>query len=180
MTIRALVRASTALLREVKPFIVTFVSCDGPAPASEAELEWFWTFLDVDRNCIGLFIAVYPFWDGRRVRVRAFVQQRDDWMAQVTTCIKYCFYWNYVSETRWAGVGPSSRKCLRSLFVGVEQSAKQAQASDAVMNWHLNGFNRATREVRQYLCVAAACARPSEAVVEELSDDNRFLMHSDR
>ena len=61
-----------------------------------------------------------------------------------------------------------------------EQLAKQAQASDAVMTWHLRGFNRATREVRQYLCVAAACARPSEAVVEELFEDDRFLMHSDR
>ena len=69
------------------------------------------------------------------------MQQRDDWMAQVTTCIKYCLHWTGFSETRWAGVGPSSRKLLRSLVVGVKQLAKQAQASDAVMNWHLNGFN---------------------------------------
>ena len=54
MTISALVRASTALLREVKPFIVTFVSCDGLEPASEAELEWVWAFLDVDRSCLDL------------------------------------------------------------------------------------------------------------------------------
>ena len=64
-------------------------------------------------------------------------------MAQVTTCIKYCLQWQDFSETRWAGIGPCSRKFVRSLVVGVEQLVKQAQANDAVVNWHLNAFNQA-------------------------------------
>ena len=133
-SVSALIRASTGLLREVKPFLVTCVSCDGPEPESEADLEWCWIFLDIDRSMIDLFVKVNPRWGRRRLRVRASLQQDSNWMAQVTTCIKYCLQWQDFSETRWAGIGPCSRKFVRSLVVGVEQPVKQAQANDAVVN----------------------------------------------
>ena len=178
VSISALVRASTALHREVLPFLKSYVAADSVSPPSKAELEWFWTFLDVDHIMLELFVSVNPRWDGERLRVRPSVLHDDSWVEKVSACIKYCLRWTDLSETRWGGIGPCSRMFCRSLIVGVEQLVKQAQANDAVMNWHLNGFNRASLEVRQYLCIAAGCARPSEAVIEELFEDDRFLMRS--
>ena len=52
---------------------------------------------------------------------------------------------------------------------------------DAVCKWHLGGFNkRCNAFVRQYLAIAALSARPSEAMLFELMQDDRFLLHHDK
>ena len=101
------------------------------------------TFLDVEPKHLELFVRVNPYWDGKRLHVLASLQQHADHISAVTGVIKYCMHWQDFSETRWAGVGPCARKFVWSLFIGIEEIVKLAQASDKVMNWHLNGFNRA-------------------------------------
>ena len=88
--------------------------------------------------------------------------------------------WTDFSETRWTKVGQSGRFFLRSLCIGIDKIAKLASDNDAVSNWHLNGFKRATSEVRLYLALAAAAARPSEALLLELMEDDRLLLHADK
>ena len=99
-------RASTALHREVLPFLKSHVSADSVSPPSKAELEWFWTFLDVDHIMLELFVSVNPRWDGERLRVRPSVLHDDSWVEKVSACIKYCLRWTDLSETRWGGIGP--------------------------------------------------------------------------
>ena len=59
--------------------------------------------------------------------------------------------------------------------------AALAMDHDAVSRWHLGGFHkRCNSAVRSYLGVAALAARPSEAMLFELMQDDRFLLSSDK
>mgnify|MGYP000178891951 CR=1 FL=1 len=88
--------------------------------------------------------------------------------------------WVGVSGTSGAKVGESCRWCVRSVCVGIEPIVKLAEGNSAVINWHLNGFKKATSDVRLYLALVAAAARPSEALLLELMEDDRLLLHADK
>jgi len=90
-------------------------------------------------------------------------------------------HWTDFSETRWTKVGLCGRYFLRSLCIGIDKLAYLAMKHDAVCKWHLGGFSkRCGDSVRQYLATAALSARPSEAMIFELMEDDRFLLTHDR
>ena len=180
ISIAALLRASAGLLGEVAHFIAGYAAFDRPTPTSLHEVEFFWTFLDIDVALVELFVRVNPIWDGEKLRVSAALSDDQDAIAAITTCIKDCMRWTDFSETRWTRVGQSGSFFLRSLCIGIDKIAKLASDTDALSNWHLNGFKRATSEVRLYLALAAAAARPSEALLLELMEDDRLLLHADK
>ncbi len=127
-----------------------------------------------------LFVRVNPIWDREKLRVSQALSDDMDAVEAVTTCIKYCIRWVDFSETRWTKVGQSGKFFLRSLCIGIDTIAKLASDNAAVSNWHLSGFKRATSEVRLCLTLAAAAARPSEALLLEMMEDDRLLLHADR
>ena len=54
------------------------------------------------------------------------------------------------------------------------------EENDAVCRYHLAGyFKRCTKDVRLYLAVAAVAGRPSEAVLYDVLQDDRFLQRCD-
>ena len=58
MAVSALMRASTGLISEVAGFIMTYVTFDLPDPDSVAEVEFLWSFLDVEPKHLELFVRV--------------------------------------------------------------------------------------------------------------------------
>ena len=101
-------------------------------------------------------------------------------MSALTIVIHFCLHWSDFSETQWTKVGLRGRYFLGSLCIGVDMLVRLAMQHDAVCKWHLGGFNkRCSSAVRSYLCVAALAARPSEGMLFELMQDDRFLLKSD-
>ena len=99
----------------------------------------------------------------------------------LTTVIHYCLKWCDFSETRWTKVGLCGRLYLRSVLIGVDCLVDLAMKNDAVCKWHLSGYKkRCSPAVRRYLGVAAASGRPSECMLLDLMEDDRFLLHADR
>ena len=179
ITLASLSHASTALLGEVRHFVVRYVVFDRPSLVRVDDTEVLWTFLDVEPSHLELFLRVNPTWDGEHLRVSAALQGQDDAISAVECCIKYCMRWAVFSETRWAKVGLCGRYFLRSLFVGIDHIAKLTMDNDKVSNWHLNGFKKGTAPTRLYLGVAAASGRASEVGLLQLMTDDRLLIHSE-
>ena len=181
VSISSLIRASTGLYMSVPQFVATFVSYDRPEPSSIADVEHFWSSLDVEPKYLELFVAVNPLWIGGKLHVSSSLLTRSDAIEAVTTIIHYCLKWVDFSDTRWTKVGQCSRLYIRSLAIGVDEIVKIAERNDAICKWHLNGYNRrCSASVRRYLAVAAIAGRPSESLIIELFEDDRFLMHCDR
>ena len=70
------------------------------------------------------------------------------------------------------------RRFVCSLCMGIESVVKLAENNSATSKYHLHGFNRASREVRRFLGIAACMARVPEAFVTELMEDDRLLLRS--
>jgi len=181
ITISSLLRASTGIHQAVPQFIISCVVFDRPPPTNPAELEQLWTFLDIEAGKLELFLVVNPYWDGKVLHVSAALLSDPDAIGAVTTLVRYCLKWVDFSDTRWTKVGEAARLWLRSLLVGIDGIVKLTEQNDAVCRWHLAGyFKRSTSSVRVYLAVAAAAGRPSESMLFDLLQDDRFLQRADQ
>ena len=181
ISVSALLRASTGLVMIVPDFIATHVVFDRPEPLDAEELAQLWTALDIEPKLIDLFMKVNPKWDGTSLKVSEALLHDSDPIGAVRTVLLYCLRFCDFSDTRWCGVGRCARYYMRALLVGVGRMVQMAFDNDAVVKWHLAGYKkRCTREVRVYLGVASLSARPSESMLLELFEDDRFLLHCDR
>ena len=66
-------------------------------------------------------------------------------------------------------------------MIGIDALVDLTMKNDAVSKWHLNGYmKKCSAPVRKYLAVCAAAGRPSENMLLELLEDDRFLLHADK
>ena len=181
ISVSALLRGSQGLFRAVPEFIAGFVVLDVPEVDNTEDIVWFWTCLDVHPKLIDLFVRVNPQWRGDRLHCSASLSGAPDMMTALTTCIHACMHWTDFSETRWTKVGVCARQFLKSLCIGIDKISHLAMGNDAVCKWHLGGFHKkCSGPVRLYLATAALSARPTEAMLLELLEDDRFLLKHDR
>lgn len=181
VSISALMRASTGLSQVVPEFIAGFVDFDRPEPSNTEEIAQFWAFFDIDHKHIDLFIKVNPVWTGKKLRVSASLINDPGCMAALKTIINYCLRFCDFSDTRWTKVGVCGRFWVRALVIGVDKLVELAMKDDAVCRYHLKGYQKkCTPQVRTYLAVAACAARPSETMLIELLEDDRFLADPNR
>ena len=180
IVISSLLRASTGIHQSVPEFILNRVVFDRPDPTNPDEVEHLWALLDVDPSHLQLFVQVNPVWDGKMLHVSSSLLASQDAISAVTTVVRYCCKWIDFSETRWVKVGQSGRLYLRSELVGIDGLVKLTEQNDAICKWHLNGYRTHGKpSVRLYLATSALAARPSESVLLDLLEDDRFLLRSD-
>ena len=177
IAVSALLRASHGLFLVIPEFIATYVAFDSPDPDSPEDVHWLWLSLEVPPQLLDLFVKVNPRWHGDRLHCSSRLSGDLDGISAVTTLLHCCLHWVDFSETRWTKVGMCGRYFVRSLLMGVDRLVYLAMRHDAVCNWHLGGFvKRCSGPVRQYLAIAAFAARPSEGMLFELMQDDRFLL----
>ena len=184
ISVSALLRASTGLYMVVPEFIATYVVFDLPDledPQTRQDTQWLWYCLEVPPNLMDIFLKVNPRWYGDRLHCSAVLAKDPAMMSCLKTVIHCCLRWVDFSETRWTKVGLCSRYFTRSLLIGIDKLVPLAMKHDGVCKWHLGGFNKkCSASVRQYLAIAALSARPSEAMLFELMQDDRFLLNHGR
>ena len=177
ISVSSLLRASKGLFLVVPEFLATYVVLDLPQPENFDDIQFFWTCLDVPPKLIDLFLKVNPVWKDGKLHCSALLSGDPDMVSAVTTVIHFCLHWVDFSETRWTKVGVCGRLFLRSLCIGVEKIQELACKHDAVCKYHLAGFQkRCDASVKQYLAIAALSARPSEGMLLDLLEDDRFLL----
>ena len=110
ITISALLRGSTGLLKSIPKFLTTFAVFDRPDPADDDALERMWESLDVAACDLHLFVLVDPLWYGGKLHVRRSLLDRPDCLGCMTTVVTYCFSFVDFSDTRWVKVGTCGRR----------------------------------------------------------------------
>lgn len=180
ISISSLLRASTGIHQAIPLFLIRMVVFDRAPAANPTEVEQFWAMLDIEPGKLDLFVEVNPYWDGKVLHVNSALLTDSDSSAKIRTLLLTCLFWTDFSETRWTKVGLSGRLYTRSLLVGVDGLVKITEESDAVNRYHLAGyFKRATKSVRVYLATAAVAGRPSESMLFDVLQDDRFLQRID-
>ena len=88
------------MLLAVDEFIVTCPAFVLPEPDDPSSIEFLWSFFDVPRGLLDVFIRVNPTWDGEKLRVRASLQSEPDALDAIRVCIKHYLRFCDFSETR--------------------------------------------------------------------------------
>jgi hypothetical protein len=139
----------------------------------------FWQCLGVSPANIDKFVAVNPEWNGEVLLVNKVVKSDPDAFVRIKHLLLVCMRWISFSETRWGGTGPCGREYLLSRRVGLVKIVALALHDSDFSNYYLNGHSRIAQNALTFLGAAALMARPLEAVMLELLDDDRLLMHAE-
>ena len=100
---------------------------------------------------------------------------KETFLEKISALVHYGLQWQKFSQTRWCACGPSSRRFLLGLSVGMEGLYALCEADPNVSMYHLTGFTFADFQVRKFLVVSAVASYPSEAVLLEILKDDRVL-----
>ena len=181
VTVSSLLRASTGLSLAVPEFIAGFVDFDLPEPSNYADIEMLWSFLDIEPRHMHFFLKVNPIWTGQRLRVSSSLINDPECVACLKTVINCCLRFCDFSDTRWVKVGQCGRFFLKGLLIGLDKLVDLAMKNDSVCKWHLAGYHKKCNiNVKTYLTTAAFASRPSESMLLDVLEDDRFLMRSER
>lgn len=150
------------------------------ARASRNQVAAFWSFMEIGSGMLGLFLEVDPRWDGEFLVVDPGLEQDEDFFSKISTVVLMCLRWFDWSDTRWLKVGKAARFYLRSLACGAEGLVRLVTDDASCSNFHLNGHQRSTAEVRRFFFVAAMSAHAVEPVLSELMSDDRLLRNGGR
>ena len=118
-------------------------------------------------------------WDGRVLRIHESWSERDDAIDTISTCLLYLLSWCSFSETRWAKVGVCGRRYIASLCGGIDRLHEICMGDPNITKYHLSGYSKADKRARSLLCTAAYSALPSESLLLELFEDDRYLRRSE-
>eukprot|EP00971_Amphidinium_carterae_P297233 5904996-Amphidinium_carterae.2 len=98
-------------------------------------------------------------WTGKQLCVCAsYTLEHDDWTSDVAVVVLGCMRWQKYSDSRWLTVGSCSRSLVASLLAGVLSLVSYVQRDPQVSLYYLNGFDRLSRSVREFVAVASDVA----------------------
>ena len=93
---------------------------------SRGRIIW-WSALGIPAVLIEWVLRVDPRWDrvAQKLWVCSAVQDSHEGVDLVHSVLLFMMRWRDFSNTRWAGVGPSTRRIILSLAVGLEAMVQE-------------------------------------------------------
>ena len=141
--------------------------------------QHFWRSLQVEHHFVELLSDLDLHWDGRVLRIHESWSGRGDAIDEISACLLYLLSWCSFSETRWAKVGVCGRRYIGSLCAGIDRLHQICMGDPHITRYHLSGYGKADKHARSLLCTAAYSALPSESLLLELFEDDRYLRRSE-
>ena len=79
------------------------------------------------------------------------------------------------STSRWITIGPSCRRFVGSLLLGLESVVRGILADGGQSHYKISGYSKMTIECKQFVAVAALASYPADGVCKLLMKDNRVV-----
>ena len=95
------------------------VVCYTAEPASP-HMGWFWTSLGVEAACVEELCELQLRFCGSRLWLHEDVQQLDDWVDRVTTCLMHLWKFADFRASGYGGSANASRSLCRGLASGID------------------------------------------------------------
>lgn len=176
IVVQSLINSSMGLHDRLDLFVQRHMSFVDFRDDDLEEVAVFWEFLGVtDVQMLALLVEVNPQWNGTSLQVRAHLRDDPACWEKVTACLAHCWRWVPWSDTRWVRAGRSAKYYLRSLVTGIEGHVKLCLSDPVMSNYHLQGHNRCTVDIKLFFGVCSVCSVPAEQVLLELLQDDRLL-----
>jgi hypothetical protein len=179
LVIKSLRNSSDPLQRHVDDFVYSVVRYEDSSEDHDSRSS-FWTALGVPPAMLDFVMSVDPRFDlqANVLRVNRALEHAEGGVARVCSVVSFFLSWRNWSDTRWAGVGKSSRLLVSSLFVGIESLVAWVDRCGVNNDrFYLSASKtRLTSPVKKLLAIASLACYPADSISLALLEDDRFLM----
>jgi hypothetical protein len=120
--------SSFALHNCVPSLVLQYIGYRDSEHSPEERTIW-WSALGIPAVLIEWVLRVDPRWDrvAQKLWVCSAVQDSHEGVDLVHSVLLFMMRWRDFSNTRWAGVGPSTRRIILSLAVGLEAMVQEVE-----------------------------------------------------
>ena len=181
MSVRSLLNVSAGIRQHARIWLTQVLSYDDGHTIDWTERVPFWKALGADTEMLERFEAVNPRWDAALDTMFATAALRHDpnGFEKVYQLLLYVLSWVKFSDTRFAAIGKCGRRWLLSVAMGLDNLFRQVQADRKVSRYYSNGYLRCKFEVRWWLSTAALAFYPTESMMLDILEDDRFYKRRD-
>ena len=179
VSIEALKNSRSDIHDKIGSFTASRVVFTHERTGTLSDREQLWRALGVVPTMIDTFAFMDPVYTNNVLRVNAALELEEGSRRKVGAAQLHCCTWTSMSLTRWGKVRDSAMRMVRSCLMGLEGLIDLVKQDDSISLYHLNGFDKASREVRTFYAVASISPVSAEAFVLELLQDDRFLKRAD-
>ena len=171
--------SSHALHGCVPSFVLQHIGYRDSEHSPEERTIW-WSALGIPAVLIVWVLRVDPRWDrvALKLWVCSAVQDSSEGVDLVHDVLLLMLRWRDFSDTRWAGVGPSTRRLILSLAVGLEAMVQQVDRDGKGNDrYYLSAAKtRLGSETNKLAAIASLSSYPLESLSLELLQDDRWLL----
>ncbi len=150
IALKPLIDSSHSIRARARQFVMQVVSFDSSNTWEWISAEKCWIALGVSIDMLPTFEDVNPRWQPstRTLFVRSELSNDPDGFKKIELIYTFVLTWSYFIHSRFAGVGPSARKWLLSVFLGLDALYNDMKHDDDVHKPHLNGYDKMTQPGR--------------------------------
>ena len=144
-------------------------------PLNPDEVQCFWSALGVESSRLSDLIALDPWFSDGVLWVNPVqATPGQDPLEQVTGCLFYLFHFVPFTESRFLGVGKSSRQLLAASAVGLQALVSRVQSDPHASQYHLQSFSRCDEHVMRYAVVAGVSSFGLDSLMSLVLEDDRL------
>lgn len=137
-------------------------------------LPHVWSLLGENEKWIAILSRLQIRWEGGHLRLAAAMADNAKWVDEAMAALLHLFRFRPWSDSRWCGMGPSSKAMLGCLFCGLDDLVLMVTGCPTVSKYYIQGFAKLDNQVRNMFVVTACSSKVSESFVSALLKDDRL------
>lgn len=124
----------------------------------------------------GILCGMQIRFEGGSLCLAASLADDDTAVDRATAALLHLWRFRPWSDSRWCGVGASSRALLGCLLCGMESLVSDIMKDPDLSKYHIRGFTRLSPRAKKMMVLVSCCGRVSEHFVEAVLQDDRLPM----
>ena len=139
-----------------------------------ATLRFIWQLLGHSDAWVDILTRLQIRFESGALFVAEALEQDDDVIDQITACLLHLWKFRSWSESRWCGVGVSSRALMGCLMCGLEALVVDIMQEPDLSKYWIQGFGQLNLRVKKMMVLVSCAGRVSENFLQLVLQDDRL------
>jgi hypothetical protein len=140
----------------------------------KGDLKQLWTLLGENEKWIEILSRLQIRFRDGCLFLAAALEHDNSAVEQATSALLHLWRFKAWSDSRWCGIGPTSRSMLGCLFCGLGDLVSTIMACPSTSKYYISGFNQLSKRVLELMVLVSCSGRLSENFVALLLEDDRL------
>ena len=144
------------------------------ADYDKGDLKELWSLLGESEKWIEILCRLQIRFHGGFIYMAADLEGDNSAIELAMTALQHLWRFKAWRDSRWCGIGPTSRAMIGCLFCGLADLVSMIMDSSSCSKYYIQGFGQMSQKVRELMVLVACSGRLSENFVALLLEDDRL------